>query len=119
MLTPIGTYNGVAVCKCVENCDFKASWVAAGRPTHFDSEMVLNRDYEGIVTDGLIMNLDAGFTPSYPKNGTTWYDLGGANNGTLTNGPTFSSSNGGLFELDGTNDEITLSNNTNSVFKPS
>ena len=45
MLTPIGTYNGVAVCKCVENCDFKASWEAAGKPTHFDSEMVLNRDY--------------------------------------------------------------------------
>jgi len=46
MLTPIGTYNGVAVCKCVGNCDFKASWEAADKPTHFDSEMVLNRYYK-------------------------------------------------------------------------
>lgn len=45
MLTPIGTYNGAAVCKCVANCDFKASWEAAGKPTHFPSEMVLNRHY--------------------------------------------------------------------------
>lgn len=45
MITPIGTYNGVAVCKCVANCDFKTSWEVAGKPTHFDSEMVLNRDY--------------------------------------------------------------------------
>jgi hypothetical protein len=43
-------------------------------------KMVLNRDYEGIITNGLVLNLDAGFTPSYPKNGTTWYDLSGKNN---------------------------------------
>ena len=45
MITPIGTYNGVAVCKCVANCDFKTSWEAAGKPTHLPSEMVLNREY--------------------------------------------------------------------------
>ena len=67
-------------------------------------KMVLNRDYEGIVTDGLVLNYDAGFTPSYPKNGTTWYDVSDTNNGTLTNGPTFSSVNGGCLVFDGTND---------------
>ena len=70
-------------------------------------KMVLNRNYEGIVTDGLIFNLDAGFTPSYPKSGTTWYDVGGTNNGTLTNGPTFSADGGGgSIVFDGVDDYV-------------
>jgi hypothetical protein len=45
----------------------------------------------GIVTNGLVLNLDAAKTDSYPGTGTTWRDLSGNNNnGTLTNGPTFS-----------------------------
>lgn len=77
------------------------------------SDMVCtNKNYEPIVTDGLVLNLDAGFTPSYPKNGTTWYDVGGANNGTLNNGPTFNSDNGGSIVFDGTNDNVSLSNYT-------
>ena len=40
-------------------------------------------------------------------NGTTWRDLiGNGNTGTLTNGPTFNSSNGGCLTFDGTNDYI-------------
>jgi hypothetical protein len=47
-----------------------------------------------IVTDGLILALDAASPRSYPGTGTTWYDLSGqGNNGTLVNGPTFSSAN--------------------------
>ena len=69
-------------------------------------KMVLNRDYEGIVTDGLVFNLDAGFTPSYPKNGTTWYDVSDANNGTLINGPTFNTDGGGSIDFDGSNDLV-------------
>jgi hypothetical protein len=70
-------------------------------------KMVLNRNYESIVTNGLVLNLDAGFTPSYPKSGTTWYDLSsGGNNGTLTNGPTFNSSNGGSIVFDGVDDYV-------------
>jgi hypothetical protein len=67
-------------------------------------KVCVNRDYEGIVTDGLVLNLDAGFTPSYPRSGTTWYDVLDSNNGTLTNGPTFSSDNGGCIVFDGIND---------------
>ena len=45
----------------------------------------------GIVTSGLVLNLDAAKVDSYPGTGTTWRDLSGNNNnGTLTNGPTFS-----------------------------
>ena len=68
-------------------------------------KMVVQRDYEGIVTDGLVLNLDAGYLPSYPQNGTSWYDLGpSGNTATLINGPTFTNSNGGGIVFDGTDD---------------
>lgn len=58
-----------------------------------------------IITDGLILCLDAANTKSYPGSGTVWSDLSrGGNNGTLTNGPTFNSGNGGSIVFDGTND---------------
>jgi len=37
-----------------------------------------------IVTDGLVLALDAGNTKSYPGSGTTWSDLIGSNNGTIS-----------------------------------
>jgi hypothetical protein len=55
------------------------------------------------------MNLDAGNTSSYPGSGTTWTDLIGGNNGTLTNGPTYSGANGGSIIFDGNNDYATTS----------
>lgn len=77
-------------------------------------KMVFNRDYEGIITNGLVLNLDAGFTPSYSTSGVTWYDVSnGGNNGTLTNGPTFNSSNGGNIVFDSTDDYGTVSYNSN------
>ena len=49
-----------------------------------------------LVTDGLVMNLDAGDPRSYPGSGATWTDLSGnGNNGTL-NGPTYSNADGGF-----------------------
>jgi len=63
-----------------------------------------------VVTDGLILALDAADRNSYPGSGTTWTDLSGnGNNGTLTNGPTYNSGNGGYIEFDGTNDDCDLS----------
>jgi hypothetical protein len=67
-----------------------------------------------IVTDGLVLALDAADKNSYPGSGTTWADLSGnGNNGTLTNGPTFSSANGGSIVFDGTNDYIIDSSTVN------
>jgi hypothetical protein len=64
-----------------------------------------NINYEEIVTSGLTLLLDAGFTPSYPKSGTSWTDLSfSGNNATLFNSPTFNSSDGGSVVFDGTND---------------
>jgi hypothetical protein len=62
-----------------------------------------------VVEDGLVLYVDAANTKSYPGSGTTWSDLSGnGNNGTLTNGPTFSSGNGGSIVFDGVNDEVRL-----------
>lgn len=74
-------------------------------------KMILNRDYNNIVTNGLVLNLDAGFTPSYPTTGTTWYDLSPSGiTGTLINGPTFSSSNDGSILFDGVDDYVSCGN---------
>jgi hypothetical protein len=61
-----------------------------------------------IVKRGLVLHLDAASTSSYPGTGTGWYDLtGNLYNGILTNGPTYSSNNGGYIVFDGTNDYVT------------
>lgn len=44
---------------------------------------IINTEYPSIVTSGLTFNFDAGFLPSYPKNGIKWYDVSG-NNKTAT-----------------------------------
>jgi hypothetical protein len=67
-----------------------------------------------IVIDGIVLNVDAAQFRSYPGSGTSWTDLsGGGNNGTLTNGPTFNSENGGAIVFDGTNDYTIVTHNTN------
>ncbi len=54
--------------------------------------LCVNRDYESVVTNGLIYNLDAGFSPSYPTSGSTWTDVSvSARTATLINTPTFNS----------------------------
>ena len=63
--------------------------------------------YGGIVTNGLVLALDAAKKDSYPGSGTLWRDISGnGNNGTLTNGPTFNSGNGGSIVFDGVNDYV-------------
>jgi len=63
-----------------------------------------------VVTDGLVLALDAGNAKSYPGSGTTWTDLSGnSNNGTLTNGPTYSN---GSIVFDGTDDNVLITNPT-------
>ena len=62
-------------------------------------------DYRNIVTDGLVLDLDASSSRSYNGSGTTWTDLSSSgNNGTLINGPTYSTSNGGTLVFDGVDD---------------
>ena len=69
-----------------------------------------------IVTNGLVLCLDAGNSKSYPGSGTTWTDLSGnGNTGTLFNTPTYSSANGGSLDFDGSNDYSTINLSKTSI----
>jgi hypothetical protein len=60
-----------------------------------------------VVKSGLVLSLDAANARSYVSGSTTWRDLSGNNNsGSLVNGPTFSSINGGTIVFDGTDDYV-------------
>jgi hypothetical protein len=79
-------------------------------------KIIVNMNYEGIVTNGLVLNVDAGFLPSYPTTSSTWYDISGnVNNGALTNGPTFDSANSGSIVFDGVDDYTTT---TSQILPP-
>ena len=58
-----------------------------------------------IVRSGLILHLDAANRKSYPGSGMSWNDMSGSlKTNTLTNGPVYSSSFGGMISFDGVND---------------
>ena len=66
-----------------------------------------------IVTDGLAFAVDAANPSSYPGSGTIWKDQTlNQNDGTLINGPTFDSANGGSIVFDGTNDYVNCENDS-------
>ena len=65
-----------------------------------------------IVSDNLALHYDAGNTNSYPRSGTTWKDLKTNANATLSNGPVFSSSYGGMMTFDGVNDRAVSTSTT-------
>jgi hypothetical protein len=71
-----------------------------------------------IVTDGLVLYLDAANPNSYTSGSTSWRDISrGGNNGTLVNGPTFDPSNGGSIVFDGINDYCTLESSASSIIQ--
>ena len=58
-------------------------------------KICINRNYDGIVTNGLTLNLDATVTIGYPNTGTTFYDVSGnANNATSRNTTEFTTFGG-------------------------
>jgi hypothetical protein len=64
-----------------------------------------------IVTDGLVFCIDAANPKSFVNGNTTWNDLSrSGNDGTLINGPTFDSTNGGSIVFDGVNDYVNVGN---------
>ena len=71
-----------------------------------------------IITDGLVLNLDAGNTLSYPGSGTDWFDLtSNDNDGVLLNGASYITDGGGSISFDGVNDYALIynSNTINTV----
>jgi hypothetical protein len=66
-----------------------------------------------IVTDGLILYLDAGNSKSYPGSGSIWTDLSGQNNnGTIENSPTYNIANKGAFTFNGTTQRVNCGNSS-------
>ena len=64
-----------------------------------------------IVTNGLVLYLDAGNRLSYVSGSTTWNDLSGNNStGSLLNGTAYSSDNQGTLLFDGINDYVDQGN---------
>lgn len=53
--------------------------------------VIVNRDYETITTNGLVVNLDAGFVASYPATGSVWLNVSPTSSATasLINSPTY------------------------------
>ena len=74
------------------------------------TEVKQNYFQSNIVQDGLVFMIDANNIVSYPKSGTTLYNLTGSQVGTLTNGVGYSSNNGGYWTFDGVDDYIDVSN---------
>ncbi|MEY3738634.1 MAG: hypothetical protein RL544_1412 [Bacteroidota bacterium] len=61
-----------------------------------------------IVSNGLLLNLDASNPGSYSGTGNNWYDLSGNNNhGTLMNSPTYDATSGSIV-TNGTNQYISI-----------
>lgn len=77
-------------------------------------KMVMHNPMYTVVTDSLVAYFSPSAIPSYPRSGTTLYDLGSeGHNGTIVNGGTFNSN--GWLNLDGVDDEITLSGATSLI----
>jgi hypothetical protein len=70
-----------------------------------------------VVTDGLVMYLDAANPRSYSGSGLTANGLVGGIGGTLVNGVGFGTTNNGSFIFDGTNDYINIPHS--SIITPS
>jgi hypothetical protein len=67
-----------------------------------------------IVTNSLVLILDAANGDSYSGSGTTLFDLSGnGNSGTLVNGASYNTNNGGSFFFDGVNDYMETQGGTN------
>ncbi|MDA7699128.1 cadherin domain-containing protein [Flavobacteriaceae bacterium] len=69
----------------------------------------LGFEVASIVTDGLVLHLDAANSNSYSGSGNTWYDISGNNyNGILQNSPSYSNTSEGLINLDGSTQWVQL-----------
>ena len=71
-------------------------------------EILQNYYQAPIVTDGLVLAVDAGNLVSYENGSATAYNLAGSEMGTLTNGVGFDSNNSGTWTFDGIDDYINM-----------
>lgn len=75
-----------------------------------NTNIVKSFNYKDIITNGLVMHLDADVVESYPGSGTKWYDLSNNNNnGTFNGGVTYTTNGGyGVIQLNGTGNYVSI-----------
>lgn len=80
----------------------------------YNGDRIENDARAGIITDGLVLHLDAGIPDSYPRSGTTWFDLTNTQDGSILSDVTFNSSeNKFVFPTStGSNSRILINNNS-------
>lgn len=66
-----------------------------------------------VVTDGLVLYLDAANSRSYPGSGSTWNDLSGYDHNGTINGAVLNGNNRGSFSFDGSNDYVSFPYSSN------
>jgi hypothetical protein len=78
---------------------------------NINSNVAKSFKYRDVITNGLVMHLDADSPESYPGSGTRWYDLSNNNNnGTLNGGTTYTTNGGyGVIQLNGTSSTVSVS----------
>lgn len=132
---PVSGLSNVTVTVAIQ-CPYSSGTYSQGTTPNTVSEIIATVQYgtpqqtvsnatyvsnpnSGLITNGLVLNLDAGSADSYPGSGTTWTDLSGnGNNGTLVNGPTYSATNGGVLSFNGTNNYVNVTDSASFNTKP-
>lgn len=99
--------------KTIESSDQVNRYGKIGSSNPVTSNGKINEYKKNFITNGLVLNLDAGNSLSYPGTGNTWADLSGnMNNGTLNN-VTFDANTNSLV-LNGTSSRIGFLNGITS-----
>ena len=97
-----GTFTSTITGLTASTNYYAKSFIVNGAGTTYGDVVSFTTAAPSFVTDGLVLNLDAGNSASYAGTGTTWTDLSGrGNNGTLVNSVTYNSGNQGTLVFDG------------------
>lgn len=93
----------------------KISYVQIYNRVLSSNEILQNYYQAPIITNGLIMALDASNLVSYESGSITTYSLTGSISGSVNNGTKYSSENGGCWNFDGADDNISIPFNNSLV----
>jgi hypothetical protein len=94
----------IALARAASGLTFANSGTALNWFAGQQDRLVVNQEYPPTVTSGLVLNLDAGYVPSYPTTGTTWYDISTSGR-SYVSGSNQVYNTSGFLDMTGTNSE--------------